>query len=147
MENIELLHDLVSSKRERYKISYKKMGEAISYSDVGMKKALVNKTLSIQQLETIIKTFDFKIDSSNKFVSEPQTTYQEDLAEYNKELSNYKVKTMDELRDVAYKFLANEKELYEHHLLPDNREMHFWLRYKEIVDKYGSVDNYLKQEV
>lgn len=147
MENIELLHDIVASQRKSYKISYKKLGAAISYSDVGIKKALDNKTLSKLQLETIIKKFGFKEKSSNQLVNEPQTTYQEDLAEYNKELSNYKVKTMDELRDVAYKFLANEKELYEHHLLPDNREMHFWLRYKEIVDKYGSVDNYLKQEV
>lgn len=86
-------------------------------------------------------------ESSKNQASEPPTSYQEDLAEYNKELSNFKVKTLDALREVAYKFLANEKELYEHNLLPDNREMHFWLRYKEIVDKYGSVDNYLQQEI
>jgi hypothetical protein len=147
MENIELLHDIVASKRESYKISYKKMGDVISYSDVGMKKALKNKTLSIQQLQKIIDEFEFKLPSSNMLAKEPETSYQEDLLEYNEELIRYKAKTLNELRDIAYKFLANEKELYQHHLLPDNREMHFWLRYKEIVDKYGSVDNYLKQEV
>lgn len=75
------------------------------------------------------------------------TTYQEDLKDYNKELEIYKAKNINELREIAYKFIANEEKLYEHNLLPDNREMHFWLRYKEIIDDFGSIENYLNREV
>lgn len=79
--------------------------------------------------------------------NEPVEDYRLNLAEYNKELSHYKAKNVEELRDIAYKFLANEEALYKHNLLPDNREMHFWIRYKEIVEEYGSIEDYLNKEI
>jgi transcriptional regulator with XRE-family HTH domain len=77
----------------------------------------------------------------------PNTTYKEDLKAYNKELDVYKAQSINELKEIAYKYMANEDKLYKHNLLPDNREMQFWLRYKEIIDEYGSIDNYLNREI
>lgn len=140
---MEDFYDKLVVYKSKNKLNYSDLGKIVNKSSDAFRMAVSRKSFTDLEKVELLKLFDNEINQLN----EPQTTYQEDLAEYNKELSNYKVKTIDELRDVAYKFLANEKELYEHHLLPDNREMHFWLRYKEIVDKYGSVDNYLKQEV
>lgn len=131
--------------RENHNISQSEFAKLIGVSLRTVQNYEAGGKIPESKNEILRKVFD-NYEKNNK-VNEPQTTYQEDLAEYNKELSVFKAKTIDELREIAYRFLANEKELYKHDLLPDNRETHFWLRYKEIVDKYGSVDNYLNQEI
>lgn len=137
-------YDKLVVYKSKNKLNYSDLGKIVNKSGDAFRMAVTRESFTDLEKAELSKLFE---NEKTHLLNEPETTYQQDLVEYNKELSTYKVKTMDELRDVAYKFLANEKELYEHHLLPDNREMHFWLRYKEIVDNYGSVDNYLQQEV
>jgi len=45
-----------------HRISYKKMGDIIGYADTGMAKALKNNTLSLDQVELIIKTLNLDIN-------------------------------------------------------------------------------------
>jgi len=56
--------------KQLHRVSYKKMGDVIGYTDIGMSKALKNNTLSIDQAELIIKTLKLGPD---KAVADPVT--------------------------------------------------------------------------
>lgn len=79
-EYIENLHSLLDAQRSLHRISYRKMGDVIGYSDVGFKKALDNRNLSLVQIEEIVVAFKLKgkfselLRTENK-VSEPSAVY------------------------------------------------------------------------
>lgn len=47
--------------KQLHRISYKKMGDIIGYTDIGMSKALKNNTLSKSQTELIIKVLNLDV--------------------------------------------------------------------------------------
>ena len=63
---LDNLHDIVEEERVSKRLSYVKLGEVIGYSDVGIKKAIVNKTLKLAHIEKIANHFGF-FDRLEKF--------------------------------------------------------------------------------
>lgn len=63
---LDNLHDIIEEERVSKRLSYVKLGEVIGYSDVGIKKAIVNKTLKLAHIEKIANHFGF-FDRLEKF--------------------------------------------------------------------------------
>ncbi|CAL2093204.1 protein of unknown function [Tenacibaculum sp. 190524A02b] len=69
MVNIDLYIEWLLKFKSENKISYTRLGEAIKYSDVGISKAIKNKTISINQVLIISEKFNAQKDLE-KYVSE-----------------------------------------------------------------------------
>ncbi len=67
MIKLDEIHDFIEEYRLLNKIAYKKMGAVIGYSDVGFKKALINKTLSLPSIEKIINEYGIYSEYQNRF--------------------------------------------------------------------------------
>ncbi len=62
MSDINTYTEWLEKFKYENKISYSKLGNAISYSDVGINKAIKNKTLSIKQIRVIAEKFGVNKD-------------------------------------------------------------------------------------
>lgn len=67
MELTERIHKFIEENRLLQRISYNKMADAIGYSPNGVKKALSNATLSLDQLKYILIEFDLRTKFEREF--------------------------------------------------------------------------------
>lgn len=105
MDDIDLYNNWLKKIKNENKISYSKLGDIIGYSDVGISKAIKNKTLSINQILLIAEKLEVKAElksyiDQNKF-NLPISTIDKFNEITDDELSLYFLKNKE-------RFLSNE---------------------------------------
>lgn len=129
MDRIDKIHDWIESKRLINRVSYKKMGEAIGYTDTGFKKAIKNKRLSITHLEEIINKFDLRTEYLKYFDS---NSVNEPTPEHNN------------LNELALMVVENEDDLMQVKIFSNLIEKRVAKRLVEIASSKDKLLEFLK---
>lgn len=112
MKIIEEIHNWTNDKRLLNRISYDNMAKVIKYTGTGLKKALINNTLSPKQLAAIILEFDFETDFEKKFGKDSLLKLDKNEITDVSTIALYNVDD-DFLDDLAMKVVKYEEGLME----------------------------------
>ncbi len=114
MKELTLYIEWLDRFKNENKISFSKLGETIKYSDVGISKAIKNKTLTVNQVLLIAEKFNVSKELE-KFVLEKENKLDNIVfKDYNKmsedELSLFLLKNQDRiLNNEAMKLIIYKK--------------------------------------
>ena len=128
-------HNWLKQAKAKHKISYKKLGSFINYSDVGLSKALENTTLSLDQIKIIAEKLD-SIENLNDFISKTEENYlAEDPASYNSNKLKQLVLDINTFEDDLLKIPAFITFINKH----TNKKLAKILSSKEELKKYLDI--------
>lgn len=101
-------HEWLEEEKILKRVSYKKLGVPIGYSDAGMINAFKNKTLSLIQIQKIGQDLEFDL-SKVSFIKNNPNSINEPTSNYDLDHKMPKSLTDSEKLDLIYKTVLNLK--------------------------------------